>query len=148
VTDSLYRLDPQNLQASRQAWNVNTRAISSHADVISRIASTDELRSSATTQSLGTSSIEGLAVEGTRQTLTVPAGEDGNERSITIVLETWRSPELQVAVLAKYENSKVGRNTTRLTKIDRSEPDAGLFQVPMDYTIEDAPTREGEPVGR
>src|SRR5262245_37496153 len=48
------------------------------------------------TESLGTQTIEGVTAEGTRATLTIPAGEIGNTLPIEVVDETWYSPELQI----------------------------------------------------
>jgi len=46
-------------------------------------------------EDLGTQTIEGLSAQGKRETVTIPAGQIGNERPIEIVTETWFSPELQ-----------------------------------------------------
>ena len=44
-------------------------------------------------EQLGTKVVEGVQAEGTRTTATIPAGQIGNEKSIQIVDEVWRSPE-------------------------------------------------------
>jgi|HubBroStandDraft_6_1064221.scaffolds.fasta_scaffold194715_2 hypothetical protein len=134
----LYRLDPENHTAAREPLNVNTQVLSADANAAGQVRSTGELQLHATTESLGNSTMEGLTVEGTRQTLTVPVGARDNDRPFKVVVETWTSPELKVVVFSERDNSVVGMNTTRLTKIDRSEPDPALFQVPLDYKIEDA----------
>src|SRR5687768_9276168 len=46
-------------------------------------------------EQLGKQMIEGVEAEGTRTTVTIPAGEMGNERPIQIVSERWYSPELR-----------------------------------------------------
>src|SRR5215510_4735327 len=86
-------------------------------------------------ESLGTQAIEGVMAEGTRITLTIPAGKIGNERPIVTVNERWYSQELQTVVLTKNSDPRMGETTYRLTNINRSEPDPSLFQVPADYTI-------------
>jgi len=88
-------------------------------------------------ESLGTQAIEGVMAEGTRITLTIPAGKIGNERPIVSVNERWFSPELQTVVLTKNSDPRMGETTYRLTNINRSEPDPSLFQVPADYTIDE-----------
>jgi hypothetical protein len=88
-------------------------------------------------ESLGTQDIEGVKAEGTRVTTIIPAGEIGNELPITIVSETWYSPELQTAVLSKNSDPRMGENTFRLTNINRNEPAHSLFDVPTDYKIEE-----------
>jgi hypothetical protein len=90
------------------------------------------------TESLGTQNIEGVAAEGTRTTVTIPAGEIGNEQPINIVTESWYSPELQVTVMRKHTDPRHGEMNYRLTNIKRSEPDRSLFEVPADYTIKES----------
>ena len=138
VAGVLYRLEPENHTATRGPLNVNMQVLSADANAARQVRSTGELQLHATTESLGIATIEGLTVEGIRQTLIVPVGAHGNNGPFKVVLETWISPELNVAVLSKRDNSIVGMNTTRLTKIDRAEPDPALFQVPSGYAIEDA----------
>ncbi|MBO0722831.1 MAG: hypothetical protein J2P41_18545 [Blastocatellia bacterium] len=87
------------------------------------------------TELLGKQVLEGVAVELTRTTLTIPAGEIGNTMPIEIVDETWYSPELQMVVMSKHSDPRSGETTYRLTNINRSEPDHALFEVPPDYTV-------------
>jgi hypothetical protein len=88
-------------------------------------------------ESLGQQIIEGVLCEGRRATFTIPAGEAGNELPITTVNEEWYSPELQVYVLTKQSDPRIGETIYRLTTINRSEPDRALFEVPADYTLKD-----------
>lgn len=81
-------------------------------------------------ENLGTQTIEGVSAEGERDTVTIPAGQIGNERAIEIVSETWHSPELHTMVLRKHSDPRVGETVFRLTDIKRNEPDASLFQPP------------------
>jgi len=90
------------------------------------------------TESLGTRKIEGVIVEGTRTTLTTPAGVIGNERAIEAVYERWFSPELHIIVSSHRSDPLVGDTTYRLTRIDRAEPSSELFEVPKGYRIIDA----------
>lgn len=87
------------------------------------------------TESLGKQSIEGVEAEGTRTTVTFPAGAMGNERPINIVSERWYSPELQTVVMTKHSDPRFGETSYRLTNINRSEPSRTLFEVPSDYTL-------------
>jgi hypothetical protein len=89
-------------------------------------------------ESLGKQTIEGLEAEGTRSTTTIPAGEIGNRLPIDIVDERWYSPELQTLVMSKHHDPRSGDTIYRLTNINRSEPDRSLFEVPLDYTLNDA----------
>lgn len=91
-----------------------------------------------TKESLGKENIEGVEAEGTRTTITIPAGEIGNERAIEIVSERWYSAELQTVVMTKHSDPRFGETIYRLTNINRGEPDKSLFQVPSDYVIRES----------
>lgn len=93
-------------------------------------------------EDLGTQTIEGVSAQGKRETVTIPAGEIGNERPIEIVTETWFSPELRTMVLRKHSDPRLGDSTYRLTDIKRNEPDAGLFQPPAGTKVSVEPMLE------
>jgi TonB family protein len=94
-------------------------------------------------ETLGTQSFEGVAATGTRNTITIPAGQLGNERPILVVDESWFSPDLKVTVMSKHSDPRAGETVYRLTQISRAEPDAQLFQVPADYMISGGGGRSG-----
>lgn len=89
------------------------------------------------TEKLGTKEFDGVAAEGTRTTMTIPAGEIGNVRAIDITSERWYSPELRVVVFSRRSDPRFGDTTYRLTNIVRAEPDPALFQIPPDYKTEE-----------
>jgi len=95
------------------------------------------------TEDLGKQTIAGVAAQGTRRTRTIPAGQIGNEKPITIVSETWYSPDLQIVVMRKHSDPRFGQTTYTLSNIQQKEPDASLFSVPADYTVE-----QGHGLGR
>lgn len=90
--------------------------------------------SNVTTQT-ETQSLDGLTVQYTRVTRTIPAGQIGNANPIQTVLERWYSSDLQMVIKSVDTNPEFGTTTFQLTNINRSEPDASLFQVPSDYTV-------------
>jgi hypothetical protein len=92
----------------------------------------------AKTEKLEARSFDGVTAEGTRTTVTIPAGDIGNEQPIQIVDEHWSSPELQITVMTRHSDPRSGETTYRLTNISRAEPAAALFQVPSDYTVKEA----------
>jgi hypothetical protein len=100
-------------------------------------------------ENLGTQTIEGVSAEGTRETVTIAAGQIGNERPIEMVTETWTSPELHTVVLRKHTDPRMGETVFRLTNISRTEPDASLFQPPAGAKVRTERTielhREGQP---
>jgi hypothetical protein len=86
-------------------------------------------------EQLGKQIVEGVEAEGSRTTITIPAGEIGNEKPIVIVSERWYSPELQMVVMSKHSDPRSGETTYRLTNISRLEPAKAMFEVPADYTM-------------
>ena len=92
-----------------------------------------------TTEDLGSQTMEGVFVTGVRTTRTIPAGQIGNEKPISIVTEVWTSPDLKTVVYSKRSDPRMGEVTFRLTGIAQSEPDASLFTVPADFKIVEGP---------
>jgi hypothetical protein len=95
----------------------------------------------ATTEDLGSQTMEGIQVTGVRMTRTISAGEIGNDRPITIVTEVWTSPDLKTIIYSKRSDPRMGEQTFQLTNIVRSEPDASLFTVPSDFKIVEGPQK-------
>ena len=88
-----------------------------------------------TEEKLSARTIEGLRVEGVRRTMTITAGDIGNERPIVVTSEEWTSPELKVLVLSESNDPRTGTSTYKLVNVKRGDPSPSLFQVPADYTI-------------
>ena len=86
-------------------------------------------------EQLGSMYLEGVQAQGTRTTTTIPAGEVGNERPINIVDESWYSPDLQMTVMTKHSDPRMGETTFQLKNINRSSPPPYLFEVPSDYNV-------------
>jgi TonB family protein len=81
--------------------------------------------------------IEGIECNGERKITTIPVGAIGNDRPFETVSETWYSPVLGMMILSKRSDPRFGESTYRVTNINRSEPEASLFQVPADFTIKE-----------
>ncbi len=90
-------------------------------------------------ESLGKQDFDGVAAEGTRTTMTIPAGQIGNEQPITVVSERWYSPDLQTVVMSRHVDPRFGETTYRLTGITRGDQPRSLFEVPSDYKVSDGP---------
>ncbi len=86
-------------------------------------------------ESLGSQMINGVQAEGTKNTITIPAGQIGNDQPIDIVDERWYSTELQTLVKSVHSDPRMGTTTYQLTNIDRAEPSPSLFEVPADYKV-------------
>jgi len=88
-------------------------------------------------ESLGSQTMEGVVVNGVRTTRSIPAGQIGNDRAISIVTEVWTSADLKTIVSSKRNDPRMGEQTFQLTNIMRAEPDPLLFTVPADFKIVD-----------
>lgn len=94
-------------------------------------------------EDLGSQTFNGVSAQGTRYTRTIPVGQIGNDKPITIVNETWYSADLQVVVKNTRTDPRFGATTYTLTNIQRQDSAATLFAVPSDYTV-----RQGHPHGK
>jgi hypothetical protein len=87
------------------------------------------------TESLGRQLVSGVPADGTRTTVTIPAGQIGNAQPIQIVSETWRSADLQITVLSKRSDPRYGDSVFQLNNLSRAEPPSTLFVVPADFSV-------------
>ena len=88
---------------------------------------------------LGERRLDGETVAGSRIEATIPAGAMGNAQPIRMSAEQWYGKDLQVVVEATYQDPRTGETKYKLSDIDRTEPDAKLFQVPDGYARQAAP---------
>lgn len=86
-------------------------------------------------QKLGTRVIAGVLAEGTRSTYTVSSEQSSSGKPLTVVHETWYSPELKIMVLETNDDPRDGTTRSELDGIVRGEPDASKFRPPSDYVI-------------
>ena len=96
-------------------------------------------QSDPTAEQLGSRTIAGVSTTGTRTKTVIPAGTIGNNSDITIVRETWFSPELRMVMESTQTDPRFGQTTYTVTNLDQSDPDGDLFQVPPGYTIQTTP---------
>jgi hypothetical protein len=87
-------------------------------------------------EDLGKRTIEGVECTGTQQTITIPAGQVGNERPIAIVTETWFSPAIQAVVQSTTTDPRFGQTTYQLRNLQVTEQQQQLFAPPSDYHVE------------
>lgn len=95
--------------------------------------------SQVTTEDLGSQTMQGVTVTGTRTTRVIPKGQIGNDAPLSIVNEVWTSPELKTIVYSKRSDPRMGVQTFQLTNISRTEPDPTLFTVPADFKVVEGP---------
>jgi len=139
VAGMSYTLDP----ASHTARSTQLPAARQGAGSARPNARAPRNLAAAKTDDLGTQVIQGVSAQGKRVTRVIPAGQLGNEKEIDIVSETWYSPDLQVVVMSKTSDPRLGETTYQLSNVTRAEPDPALFTVPSDYTVQ-----EGRPMHR
>lgn len=96
-------------------------------------------------EDLGTQTVAGVSAQGKRDTVTIPAGEIGNEKPIEIVSETWYSPDLHATVMRKHSDPRSGETVFQLTNISRAEPDPALFQLPEGMKVMQDHSRHAAP---
>lgn len=90
-------------------------------------------------EQLGTKTIEGISVTGTRTTTTIPTGTIGNDKDLLVTREIWYSADLKLVILSTQTDPRFGETSYTLTNIQRSEPDPTLFQVPAGYKVDNVP---------
>ena len=136
VAGYAYTLNATTKVAMRRAIKPHTENAQTPA---SGTAATRPARPNVTVTDLGTQIVNGVSATGKSITHTVPAGEMGNAAPIVSTSETWYAPSLQVVVSSKRVDPRMGTSTYALTNIQTAAPAATLFQVPADYTVQDAP---------
>jgi hypothetical protein len=93
-------------------------------------------------EELGTQVIEGLAVKGTKITTPLDSAAGGDKQPRTLVTSTWVSEELHIEVLTEIEDVQENHRTIRLVNIVRTEPEAGLFEIPSGYAVVDSRSKK------
>jgi hypothetical protein len=88
-------------------------------------------------ESLGTDTLDGLNVIGTRETITISSGVVGNNRPLVTTRDFWYSPELEVNLSVTRKDPREGTQAIRVVDLSRSDPDPSTFQVPEGFTVED-----------
>lgn len=95
-----------------------------------------------THEELGTRTIEGFEVTGTRDTTVVKVGAMGNDQEMKIVREFWHSDKLGVNLLSILSDPRIGTETFTLSDISVTEVDPKYFQLPEGFRIEDRRTEK------
>jgi len=127
-------LDQQNKVAHRFATPAAPAPpeVSPQGGTASPRTASDAAHPETSSEKLGSQTMEGVMVEGERLTTTYPVGAQGNDRPIVTTFEAWRSKELNTDLIRKLSDPRSGEETFRLTKLERTEPDPTLFQIPPD----------------
>jgi len=146
VAGTGYMLDPKQKVARKWAKSAHGGANGNSEAGWQAKKANPENDANVKRDALGTQTISGLSAQGTRSTRTIPAGQIGNDKPLTIVREEWYSPDLQMVVQSKHSDPFMGETTYTVANIQRTAPSASLFAVPSDYKVNDAPA--GGPGGK
>jgi hypothetical protein len=90
-------------------------------------------------EDLGVRDFHGVSAHGTRSTRTIPAAEEGNDQTLVVVTETWRSKELGLVMMEVEDDPRRGKTTAEYEELTLGEPDPGLFAAPAGYTVKEQP---------
>jgi hypothetical protein len=80
--------------------------------------------------------VAGFPAEGLRFTRTIPAAIEGTVPSVTVTEEDWISHELGVVLEQTFDNPRIGKTTKTVTRLQKVEPDAALFIIPGEYSVQ------------
>lgn len=86
-------------------------------------------------RSLGQKQINGIRVEGTLRTTTIPAGSFGNEQAIIVEKKAWYAPELRMMVMSEEKDPRFGIISYAAHITSTDEPDKTLFSIPKDVRV-------------
>ena len=135
----VFMMQLQNGQTTAPAGPMSPPPPAPNATVMMQKAIMIDDSAQVSTEDLGSETMQGVAVTGTRSTRTIPAGQIGNDAPISIVTEVWMSAELKTVVYSKRSDPRMGVQTFQLSNITRTEPDPSLFTVPTGFSIADGP---------
>lgn len=90
---------------------------------------------SETKEDLGVQSVAGVDCNGTRRTITIPAGSIGNEKPIEIVTETWFAQSIGAVVLSTTNDPRFGQTTYKLDNLQTADPSPNLFAPPPGFAV-------------
>lgn len=88
--------------------------------------------------SLGEQTIGQLRVQGTRETATSVAGDNGSDRMIVSHRDLWYSPDLHMDISVVRSNPQMGQLTLTVTDLVRGDPEPSWFVVPSGYETRNA----------
>jgi hypothetical protein len=139
VAGYIYILDDVAKVAHRvKAQVIPQRSMDPMARRAAPVAPADPTRpQTSAPEDLGTQTIDGVSVRGSRTTTVTPTGAQGNDGPITSSYEDWYSPELNLVIRYVSNDPRSGTHTMGIANLSRSDPDPTLFMVPADYTTVD-----------
>jgi hypothetical protein len=101
----------------------------------SQIAARTQRHDETRVENLGSKIVAGVSVEGMRTVRTIPAGEEGNDLPLEVIVEQWTSKELGLTLIRIDDDPRRGRTTIEVEDLSRGEPDPAVFAAPSGYKI-------------
>lgn len=86
-------------------------------------------------QDLGTRTMDGLKVLGTRETRTFAPGAIGNDKPMVATKEIWYSPQLQFNLMVTRVDPRTGTQKLAVTELKLGEPAPEWFAIPDGYQL-------------
>lgn len=90
-----------------------------------------------TRENLGSNTMSGLDVTGTRETMTIAIGVIGNDKPVSVTKEFWYSPQLGINIVVKRADPRSGTQTFTVSNISLAEPDPANFALPAGFKVND-----------
>jgi len=88
-------------------------------------------------EDLGIQEVGGIPAHGIREMQTIPA--EGNGKQIVVTDEYWYSDDLRINLMIKHNDPRTGSATLTVAGVERTEPDAAMFEIPSNYKRAGAP---------
>jgi hypothetical protein len=96
-------------------------------------------------EDLGTSQMLGIDVHGYRRSVTLTEKASGTPQPVVVTDEYWYSEDLRLNMMIKHTDPRTGTLTVTVTKLDRVEPPAEMFEIPANYKVVDiTPPAQGQ----
>jgi hypothetical protein len=95
-------------------------------------------KSTSTSETLGTESIQSIEARGRRYTTTIPAGAMGNDAPLVSTSERWTALAAGLNGLTVRDiinDPRQGKTTRELTNLTQGDPDPTTFQPPEGYEL-------------
>lgn len=91
---------------------------------------------------LGTQTLDGVELHGTRKQRTIPAAWSGTGKPVVITDDYWYSDDLAIYMTIRHDDPRTGEQLVAVTHVERAEPPAETFVVPPEYKLVDETTPE------
>jgi hypothetical protein len=96
-------------------------------------------------EDLGTDTFNGIPARGTRRTVVVSKPLFGWGKPTVVEDEEWYAQALQLMLLLRHTDPRVGVQTLGVSGLKREEPPASMFEVPKGYKIVAVPRLPATP---